>query len=724
MRAVSSHMESESKGIVATPQRMADAIRFLAIDAIVQATEGHQGVPLGMAEIATALYTRHLKFNPHDPTWADRDRVVLSNGHGSMLLYALLYLTGYERMPLDEIKRFRELGSHCEGHPEFDPRKGVEVTTGPLGQGIANAFGMAVAEAYLNARFGPGLIDHRTYAFVGDGCLQEGIGQEMISLAGHLRLGKLALLWDDNRITDDGSTDLSISENVAERCRVAGWHVIEVDGHDIDAVSQALAAAELDPRPSLLACRTVIAKGIARLQGQRGGHSARLYREDADAARLALDWPGAPFEVPAGVLDQWRVAGRRSAADHAAWLARLAALPAKERAEFQRVLDGELPAGWRKVLLGYKQAAAQRADPPGGILISAEINDLLSELMPERMVGCADLEAPTSHKRRLSAFTATDRRGAYVHCGVREHLMGAMANGMAAHGGIIPLAVTYLAFADYERPAMRMAALMGLPVKFVFSHDSIGVGKNGPTHQPVEVLASLRSLPNMMVLRPADAVEAAECWEMALEHRTGPVSLVFARQVLPKVRQTGGAENLSRRGAYVLAEAEGGARQVTLLATGSEVAIALRARDLLQAGGVPATVVSMPCCERFDAQDTAYRAQVLGRGTSRPQCGSVGTATWATTAASSACAATAPPAPPTRSTSTSASRRRRWQARRGGCWRRADARTRPGARWSRRPLISTPARPPAKPLGLSRRARPAVCATRPPCPASSTVERR
>ncbi|MEJ8815530.1 transketolase [Variovorax ureilyticus] len=596
------------------PSKLANAIRFLAIDAIVKAGEGHQGVPLGMAEIATALYTRHLKFMAGDPTWPDRDRVVLSNGHGSMLLYALLHLTGYERFPIEEIRRFRELGAHTEGHPEFDVASGIEVTTGPLGQGIANAFGMAVAEAYLSARFGSQLVDHRTYAFVGDGCLQEGVGQEMISLAGHLRLSKLTLLWDDNRITDDGSTDLSISEDVAERFRVAGWHVVEVDGHDLEAVSAALTAAKSDLRPSFIACRTVIAKGLARLQGQRGGHSGRLHPEDADVARNELDWPYAPFEIPAPELKSWREAGRRSEADHAAWQARRDALAAHERAEFDRVLAGELPEGWRGVLLDYKRRALDLAEAPGGIMISGEINDLLKDVLPERMVGCADLEAPTSHKRRLKAFTADDRSGAYVHCGVREHLMGSMANGMAAHGGVLPLAVTYLAFSDYERPAMRMAALMGLPVKFVFSHDSIGVGKNGPTHQPVEILASLRAMPNMLVLRPADAVEAAECWEVALEHNSGPSTLVFARQSLPTVRKTHVQENLCRRGAYVLAEGEGGERAVTLLATGSEVAIALRARERLQAEGVATAVVSMPSWELFDAQYEVYRAQVLKPG--------------------------------------------------------------------------------------------------------------
>ncbi|MEY4317064.1 MAG: hypothetical protein RI902_872 [Pseudomonadota bacterium] len=601
-------------------QAMAHAIRFLSIDAIVKAQEGHQGVPLGMAEIATALYTRHLKFNPHDAGWFDRDRVVLSNGHGSMLLYTLLHLTGYPQFPIEEIERFRVLGSVCEGHPErphgaaHETANGIEVTTGPLGQGIANAFGMAVAEAYLNARFGNDLVNHFTYAFVGDGCLQEGVGQEMISLAGHLQLSKLILLWDDNLITDDGSTELSISENVAERFRVAGWHVVELDGHDIEAVSDALEQARNDLRPSLLACRTVIAKGIARLQGQRGGHSGRLFEEDAQAAREMLGWSHAPFVVPDNVKNAWLEAGQRSQAQYTAWQARVASLDASERSEFERIMRGELPNNWQQVLSDYKHKALQAPPAPSGIFISGEINDLLTSVLPERMVGCADLEAPTSHKRSLTAFNAKQRGGAYVHCGVREHVMGAMANGMAAHGGIIPLAVTYLAFADYERPAMRMAALMGLPVKFVFSHDSIGIGRNGPTHQPVEVLASLRAMPNMWVMRPADAVEAAECWALALQHLDGPVSMIFARQSLPLVRHTHTQDNLTRRGAYVLHEAQCGKRQVTLLATGSEVLLAVQAREQLESAGIGTAVVSMPCWELFDAQEQAYRQSVLGDG--------------------------------------------------------------------------------------------------------------
>jgi len=597
-------------------QNLAHAIRFLSIDAIVKAQEGHQGVPLGMAEIATALYTRHLKHLPEDAGWFDRDRVVLSNGHGSMLLYSLLHLTGYPAFPIEELKRFRVLGSVCEGHPERPHKKpnGIEVTTGPLGQGIANAFGMAVAEAYLNARFGDDLVNHFTYAFVGDGCLQEGVGQEMISLAGHLKLDKLILLWDDNQITDDGSTNLSISENVADRFRVAGWHVEEVDGHDIEAVSAAIDTARKDPRPSMLACRTVIAKGITRLQGQRGGHSGRLFEDDAQSAREFLNWQHGPFEIPTDIQQAWRITGQRSAIEYKAWHTRLAKMSAEQRTEFERVISGELPRNWQQVLLEYKYKSMQSPPAASGIFISAEINDLLTPLLPERMVGCADLEAPTSHKRSLQAFNSHDRSGSYVHCGVREHVMGAMANGMAAHGGIVPLSVTYLAFADYERPAMRMAALMGLPVKFVFSHDSIGIGRNGPTHQPVEIIASLRAMPNMWVMRPADAVEAAECWELALKHKDGPVSLVFARQSLPLVRLVHTTENLTTRGAYVLHEAACDQRKVTLLATGSEVILAIKAREVLEAMGIGTAVVSMPCWELFNQQDLDYRNFVLGNG--------------------------------------------------------------------------------------------------------------
>ncbi|QTL06042.1 transketolase [Aquabacter sp. L1I39] len=599
------------------PEAMASAIRFLAVDAILAAGEGHQGVPLGMAEIATVLYSRHLKFDPADPTWPDRDRVVLSNGHGSTLLYALLHLTGYHHISLEALKRFRELGSPCAGHPEYEPAAGIETTTGPLGQGIANALGMAIAEAHLNARFGDDLVDHRTWAFVGDGCLQEGVGQEVIQLAGHLRLGKLTFFWDDNAITDDGATALSISENVADRFRVAGWHVVEIDGHDPGAVDAAICAAKADPRPSMIACRTVIARGIPRLQGQRGGHSGKLFPEDRAAMAERFGWSGGSFDIPAQIGAAWRATGAPGAAARAAWLERLAGAGHAVQDEFRRTVAGTLAAGARETIQAYKAGVATESKADFSIATSGDIAAALYEVLPEIMTACADLEAPTNHKRQLSAFTAHERTGRYIHCGVREHAMGALANGMAAHGGVVPLAVTYLPFSDYERPALRMAALMGLPVKFVFSHDSIGIGKNGPTHQPVEILASLRAMPNMRVLRPCDAVEAAEAWEIALEHRTGPVALIFARQSLPALRRDGAPLNRSARGAYLLQEAEGGARRVTLLATGSEVQIAVDARAMLQAQGIPTAVVSMPCWDLFEAQDEAYRRAVLGAGTVR-----------------------------------------------------------------------------------------------------------
>jgi transketolase len=594
--------------------RMADAIRFLSMDAIERVGEGHPGTPLGAADIVTALFTRHLKFNPRDPLWFDRDRFVESNGHGSMLLYALLHLSGYSGIGIEDIRRFRELGSPCEGHPEFHPERGIETTTGPLGQGIANAAGMALAEAFLGRLLGPDLVDHQTYALVGDGCLQEGVGQEVISLAGHLRLGKLTFLWDDNRMTDDGAIDIALSDDMLARFRLSSWHVQEVDGHDAEAVSAALLLARRDPRPSMIACRTVIGRGLADVEGTRAAHSARVSGAQTAAARAALGWTAPPFEIPDDVRAAWQAAARRSLPDYEAWQARVATLPAEKRRQLDRLREGRLPEGWRDALHAFRRQAAANPAAEYGIRLSGDIVDALADAIPELLSGAPDLEGATAHKRRLPPFTAGDHGGRYVHYGIREHAMGAMMNGMAAHGGVVPVGVTYLVFSDYMRPALRLAAMMGLPVPFVFSHDSIGIGRNGPTHQPVEYLAALRAIPNMLVLRPADAVEAAECWEIALERRTGPSSLIFARQKLPPVRAGGGDENLCRRGAYVLAEAEGGARRATLLATGSEVALALRARDLLQAGGVPTAVVSMPSWELFEEQDAAYRRQVLGAG--------------------------------------------------------------------------------------------------------------
>lgn len=589
-------------------QSMAHAIRFLALDSIRNAGEGHQGVPLGMAEIAATLYARHLKVDPKSPLWPDRDRVVLSNGHGSMLLYALLHLSGYEHVTTDALKSFRRLGSVCAGHPEFEQDAGIEITTGLLGQGISSAVGMAVAEARLAARFGPVLVDHRTWAFVGDGCLQEGVGQEAISLAGHLQLGKLTFLWDDNHITDDGDTALSISEDVPARFRAANWHVAEVDGHDIEAISAAMDAARADARPSLIACRTIIARGIPRLQGQRGGHSAPLTATDATDARSSLGWDHPPFVIPDSIRADWAAAMARGAQAHSDWRKRCDGNP--EAAELQRWIAAELTPEWSDTIRGIIETQAADSTPRPTITSSGDICDALAAPLPDSMVLCADLEAPTNHKRHRTSFTATDRSGDYVHCGVREHLMGAMCNGVAAHGELRPVNVTYLAFADYERPAMRMAALMGLPVLFVFSHDGIGVGSNGPTHQPIEALASFRCMPNMRVFRPADAVETAEAWDIAMRTNTGPSLFALSKQAARQVR-TATDENLTARGAYVLHEAEG-PRDITLLATGTEVGLAVQARDALAEQGIQAAVVSMPCWELFADQDQAYRDAVLG----------------------------------------------------------------------------------------------------------------
>ena len=602
----------------ALDRRMADAIRFLSLDAIERATDGHPGAPLGCAEMAVALFTRHFKCNPADPTWPDRDRFVLSNGHGSMLLYAVLHLSGYPGMELEQIKNFRVLGSNTHGHPEFAPHHGIEATTGPLGQGIANAVGMAVAEEWLRATLGTGIIDHRTYAIVGDGCLQEGIAHEVISLAGHLQLGRLTFLWDDNRITDDGSTDISISENVRARFRAAGWQVIDVDGHDVAQVSAALTLAHADPRPTMIACATIIGKGLPRLEGKRGAHGGRVLAQDLIEAREAAGWTHGPFEVPDDVSQAWlQGTGGRNNATYALWAERFAALPADKQAEIERLFAGELPFGWADKLAAHRVALSQNPTAQSSNEATANIVAVLADAIPELFSGAPDLEGPTNCKRVLEAFTATNRAGRYLHYGIREHAMGSMMNGIVAHGGMIPLGATYLVFSDYMRPALRMSALMGLPVITIYSHDSIGIGRNGPTHQPVEYLAALRAMPEMAVFRPADAVETAECWEAALLRRHGPSSMICSRQALPLLRANDAGENRSLRGAYVLAEAATGPRRVTLLATGSEVGLAMQARAVLEERGIATAVVSMPCWELFEAQDAGYRAGVLGQGTVR-----------------------------------------------------------------------------------------------------------
>jgi len=589
-------------------QNMANAIRFLAIDSILNAGEGHQGVPLGMAEIAATLYANHLKADPNAPQWHDRDRVVLSNGHGSMLLYALLHLSGYPHMDINALKSFRKIGSVCAGHPEIEQHAGIEITTGLLGQGIACAVGMAVAEERLAAQFGPSRVDHRTWAFVGDGCLQEGIGQEAISLAGHLKLGKLTFLWDDNQITDDGDTALSISEDIPARFRAAGWHVQIVDGHDITAIDRAIDVAKGDDRPSLIACRTTIARGIPRLQGQRGGHSAPLTAQDRAKAAYVLGWDEPSFAIPKAIYDDFRSSMTRGQVAHSEWKDRLNA--DHDATEYHRWMASQLPTDWTPQATEIIEKMANITAPHPTILASGDVVDELAKRLPETIVLCADLEAPTNHKRSRHAFTAHDRTGSYVHCGVREHVMGAMCDGIAAHGGLRPINVTYLAFADYERPAMRMAALMQLPVPFVFSHDSIGVGSNGPTHQPVEILASFRAMPNINVYRPADAIETAELWLDALSTDKTPAVFALSRQAAHPVRTTFG-ENLAAMGGYILMEPQA-PRDITIIATGTETALAVDAAHDLANQGINAAVVSLPCWELFEAQAPDYQASVLG----------------------------------------------------------------------------------------------------------------
>lgn len=534
-----------------------------------------------------------------------------------MLLYSVLHLTGYEEMSIDQLKRFRVLGSITHGHPERRLSAGIETTTGPLGQGIGNAVGMAVAERILNARFGDALVDHATYAYLGDGCLMEGIAAEVIALAGHLRLGRLTFLWDDNRMTDDGPTDQAMSEDIRAIFAANQWHVQSVDGHDPVAVSTALDRAKADPRPSMIACRTVIGYGMPRIEDTRAAHGGTISAEDAQEARERLGWTAPPFVLPEPIRAAWLEAGQRGEAARAAWQARFNALREGERAEFVRVMAGNLPGNWMRELEALRASFRNDSAERAGTQSSGESLATLSGILPELVSGAPDLEAATKHKQNLRPFTREDRGGRYIHYGVREHAMGAMMNGMALHGGLQVVGATFLAFSDYMRHTIRMAALMGLPVRYFFSHDSIGLGKGGPTHQPVEHLASLRAIPNLLTLRPADAVEMTEAWQVAFARREGPSAIIGARQALPLLRREAGGENLTAKGAYILADAKGGARRATLLATGSEVAEALKARDLLQGRGVPTAVISMPCWEIFDAQSRDYREHVLGPDTVR-----------------------------------------------------------------------------------------------------------
>ncbi len=601
----------------ATHTDMANAIRALSMDAVQKANSGHPGMPMGTADVATVLFSRHLKFDASAPDWPDRDRFVLSAGHGSMLLYSLLHLTGYPGMDIEQLKNFRQLGSRTAGHPEYGHAPGIEVTTGPLGQGIATAAGMALAERMLAARYGDDLVDHHTYVLAGDGCLMEGVSHEAVSFAGHLRLGRLIVLFDDNGITIDGKTDLSVGDDQLMRFEASGWHVARVDGHDPEAIDAAITAAKAAGRPSLIACKTVIGFGAPTKAGSEKTHGAALGDEEIAGARKKLGWPHPPFEIPDAVMTAWRAVGARGEAARAAWEGRVAALDNDVRNEFERTSTGDLPLGWETALDEFKQAMSGEAPKLATRVASQKVLEVLTASVPEMVGGSADLTGSNGTKTsRHVAVTREDFSGSYVNYGVREHGMAAAMNGIALHGGLIPYGGTFLIFADYCRPAIRLSALMGKRVVYVMTHDSIGLGEDGPTHQPVEHLASLRAMPNLNVFRPADVIETAECWALALKHDTTPSILALTRQGLPTLRTEHTAENLCAKGGYVLAEASG-ARKVTLTATGSEVEIAMAARATLEQDGTPTAVVSMPCFELFAQQDETYRKQVLGPETVR-----------------------------------------------------------------------------------------------------------
>jgi transketolase len=592
---------------------MANAIRFLAVDAVEQAKSGHPGMPMGMADVATVLFSRFLKFDPADPAWPDRDRFVLSAGHGSMLLYALLHLTGYEGVTSDQLRAFRQWGSKTPGHPEYGHTPGVETTTGPLGQGIATAVGMALAERLMNARFGDDFVDHYTYVIAGDGCLMEGLSHEAISLAGHLGLDKLIVLFDDNEISIDGATSLSCSDDQLARFKASGWSASRIDGHDPEAIAAAIERARNSDRPTLIACRTVIGFGAPNRQGTEKAHGAPLGTEEIPKTRAALDWPHAPFQIPESVLDSWREIGARGHVARRNWIERTRRLNSAPRSPFHDALNRNLPCGYMQAIAQIRARFAAERPNIATRQASQLVIDAIAEALPNLLGGSADL----THSNLTRAKTQQPVRpgqfeGSYIHYGVREHAMAAAMNGIALHGGFIPYGGTFLTFADYSRPAIRLAALMGVRVIHVMTHDSIGLGEDGPTHQPVEHLASLRAIPNLLVFRPADAVETAEAWDCALRSQASPSVLCLSRQGLPTFREPSSEQNLVAFGAYVVVEPEDG-RDVTLIATGSEVSIALHAAELLASVSVRAAVVSAPCFDLFRQQSREYRTAVLGR---------------------------------------------------------------------------------------------------------------
>jgi transketolase len=593
-------------------QDMANAIRFLSADAVQRANSGHPGIPMGMADVATVLFSHFLKFDADSPKWPDRDRFILSAGHGSMLLYSLLHLTGYSDMPIEELKNFRQLGSKTAGHPEYGHADGIECTTGPLGQGLTMAVGMALGERIMNARFGDALVDHKTYVIAGDGCLMEGVSHEAISMAGHLKLSNLIVLFDDNAISIDGSTEMVVSDDQLTRFQSSGWDVAAVEGHDPKSVAAAIQAAQQTDMPSLIACKTVIGKGAPTKEGSSATHGAPLGDDELAAAREKMDWPYAPFEIPDNVVRSWRAVGKKSTGESQKWESRLNS--SGRRSEFELSTAGALPKDLSVLINTHKKNMSKASAKTATRQASGAVLEVLNAAIPELIGGSADLTGSVNTKiKNAMVISAPDYAGKYIHYGVREFAMAAVMNGLALHGGVIPYGGTFLVFADYLRGALRLSALMSQRVVYVLTHDSIGLGEDGPTHQPVETLASLRAIPNLNVFRPADAIETAECWQIAMESYRKPSVIVLTRQGLATVRTDHTDKNLSAKGGYILADSHG-ERQATVLATGSEVEVALEAQKTLQAEGVPTAVVSMPSWNLFEEQDSAYKEHVLGSG--------------------------------------------------------------------------------------------------------------
>ncbi|MFW8608150.1 transketolase [Rhizobium beringeri] len=598
---------------------LADCIRFLSMDAVQQAKSGHPGMPMGMADIAAVLFSEFLKFDAADPYWFDRDRFVISNGHGSMLLYSLLYLTGYKDMTIDQIKRFRQIDSRTAGHPEYRHATGIETTTGPLGQGIANSVGLALGERIMNASFGDNLVNHHTYVFLGDGCLMEGISHEAISLAGHLKLGKLIAFWDDNSISIDGATSLAESDDHPARFRAANWHVQQIDGHDTDAIRAAIIEAQkVTDRPSMIACKTIIGFGFPTRAGTQKAHSDAPGEDEIAGARKILGWTSPPFEIPEALLNDWRKIGAKGGPARMAWAVRVQTASPDKRDDFERRMNGELPSGWRAAIAAAKQELSGSEKDLATRQASGIVLNHLFDAIPELLGGSADLTPSNNTKAKNQVeIKPGEYGGSYLHYGVREHGMAATMNGLALHGGLIPYGGTFLTFSDYCRPAIRLAAIMEVRSIFVMTHDSIGLGEDGPTHQPIEHLSALRAIPQLAVYRPGDPVETAECWEAIMDAPRQAALIALSRQPMPLLRGDPSDENRSARGAYVLQEAEGGARQLTILASGSELHLAVEARSVLQDEGIRTAVVSMPCRLLFEKQDAAYKKSVLGASRAR-----------------------------------------------------------------------------------------------------------